>query len=49
VITGADAMSNGVFSGALLKQYSLAFWWMMASLLDLWWMMAWIPGSLDHW
>jgi len=39
VITGADAMCNGVLSGALLKQCSLASWWMMA----------WTSGSLDHW
>jgi len=49
MVTGADAMVNGVLTGVILKQCSLAHWWMMAWLLDLWWMMAWIPGSLDHW
>jgi len=39
MVTGADAMVNGVFTGVILKQCSLAHWWMMA----------WIPGSLDHW
>jgi len=49
MVTGADAMVNGVLTGVILKQYSLAHWWMMAWLLDIWWMMTWISGSLDHW
>jgi len=34
MVTGDDAMVNGVLSGGKLKQWSL----------DNWWMMAWITG-----
>jgi len=39
MVPGVDAMVNGVLTGVLLKQCSLANWWMMA----------WTSGSLDHW
>jgi len=37
MVTGADAMVNGVLTGVILKQCSLAQWWMMAWL--------WISGG----
>ena len=36
MVTGDGAMVNGVLTGVIFKQWSLAHWWMMA----------WITGSL---